>query len=249
MVPLQCFALSGACAQRWQLWKVVSVRFFPSTANDSPPSHCTAPARAPLQNDVCPLSGGDLDAIEWSLPTSLRIASLECGAGFDPLRIWTTCLVFRSLMVFEEHVVVFKDPGTGRDVTLADRAFAWIREQADLHAPFGAVCCKVMEEAGDFALAWRYYNVGVTSASRKAQAEERGASSGGRERAHAMMIQSLFRGHRTVSVLTQASNIEALYRWQRVFTLVTVLFAMFTIQIWCEQRFEIEHSTCRVVHL
>lgn len=43
---------------------------------------------APVQTDVCPVSGGDSEAFEWSLPTSLRIAALECGAGFNPLRVW-----------------------------------------------------------------------------------------------------------------------------------------------------------------
>lgn len=42
----------------------------------------------------------------------------------------TTCVVFRALMLSEEHLVLFKDPATARDVTLADKAFAYIREQA-----------------------------------------------------------------------------------------------------------------------
>lgn len=179
----------------------------------------------------CPLTGSSADAIDWTMPDSLREAGAASNGRLNALRVWTTALVFHTLKAFDESYVITEEGD--ETLTIADAAYLWLRNEAICVPEFLAVAERVLAAAKEQVDTWMAYNAALALAARRVDiGQNRFRTLNEKERLSAHMVAKIFRGHEAVAAFT-APPVHSLLRFQRVAMLLTNILLFFVIEIWC----------------
>lgn len=102
---------------------------------------------------VCPLSGGDPEAFAWSIPASLSECARKSGGRVDAGRVWATALSLAAVEALDE---CWADHS---GLTVADKGFFWLEDQALAYLDFAIIMGQVVREAKGTVAMWADYNV------------------------------------------------------------------------------------------
>lgn len=192
---------------------------------------------------TCPLSGFDADAVEWSVPASLRELkgrysgrkagsrrNLSVGmAPFNASRVWATVLSVTALLRLDESWLVSREGEA--DETLIDRAMAWLHLQEQAVPELARLLIPLFHEAESLvADSWELVQDITVRTAREEQmraVELHRATQLSRAAGH-VATRSLMK-HETASCFT-APPTDGVLRYQRVMVYLTAVLAMLTVE-------------------
>lgn len=187
--------------------------------------------------EICPFTGFDFEAIEWSMPrelAKLHGSHAESGAGsVNALRIWTTQLCVAALLAMDESWLVDASSDQFDNPTIVDAAMEWLERQAKRSPAVASVLDASLKTAEDTVALWAHHQTLSADATRRTEKRENPwISVNETTRLAGQLFRSLLRDHDTVASFMSDPG-DPLKRYQRAMILFTAVLVGLTTNVWC----------------